>query len=205
MSSPPSGSKPEPLLIVLSGPSGVGKDSVLRGLKERVDNLHFVVTVNTREPRPDEQEGVDYHFISHAEFERMLANDELLEHAHVYNDYKGVPRGQVRSAMAAGKDVIMRLDVQGAATIRQVVPEAILIFITTADEEELFARLRSRGTDSPADIEKRIQTAREELARVEEYDYVVVNAEGKLDEAIERIVEIIRSEHQREQPRQVTL
>jgi len=135
----------------------------------------------------------------------MLEQDELLEHAHVYNDFKGVPREQVRSALASGKDVILRLDVQGAATIREVAPEAVLIFITTGDEEELFARLRSRGTDSPADLEKRIQTARDELARVDEYDYVVVNAEGKLDEAIDRIVEIIQLEHQSEKPRQVTL
>jgi guanylate kinase len=205
MTDPKPTQKQHPLLIVISGPSGVGKDSVLRGLKERMDNLHFVVTVNTREPRPDEEEGVDYLFISEEEFQRMLANGELLENAHVYNDYKGVPREQVRSAMASGKDVLMRLDVQGAATIREVASEAILIFLNTASEEELIERLRSRGTDSAEDLEKRLQTAREELARIDEYDYVVINAEGQLEEAITRIIEIISLEHQREVPRQVSL
>ncbi len=195
----------EPLLIVLSGPSGVGKDTVLRELKARMSNLHFVVTVNTRAPRPDEQEGVDYIFISKDEFERLQADGEFLEHAHVYNDFKGVPREQVRSAMASGKDVLMRLDVQGADTIRQAADEALLIFLTTSSEEELFERLRARGTDSEVDLQKRIETAHKEFSRVDEFDYVVINAENHLNEAVQRIIEIINAEHQRVHPRKVTL
>jgi len=183
----------------------VGKDSVLRELRARQKNLHFVVTVNTRAPRPDEKEGVDYHFISKEEFQSMLAAGDLLEDAHVYNDFKGVPREQVRSAIASGKDVLLRLDVQGAATIREKAPEALLIFLTTSSEEELFDRLRSRGTESEADLEKRLQTARDEFARVDEYDYVVVNAQDQLNDTVQRIIEIIRVEHQRVHPRQVTL
>ena len=205
MPSPHLGPIQKPLLIVISGPSGVGKDSVLRELRARQKNLHFVVTVNTRAPRPDEKEGVDYHFISKEEFQSMLAAGDLLEDAHVYNDFKGVPREQVRSAIASGKDVLLRLDVQGAATIREKAPEALLIFLTTSSEEELFDRLRSRGTESEADLEKRLQTARDEFARVDEYDYVVVNAQDQLNDTVQRIIEIIRVEHQRVHPRQVTL
>lgn len=194
-----------PLLIVISGPSGVGKDSVVRALKQRNPGLHFVVTVNTRPPRSDEVDGVDYIFISHQKFEEMRAGGELLEHAEVYNDHKGVPREQVRRAMASGRDVLMRLDVQGAATIREAAPEALLIFLTTASEEELVARLKARKTESAEDLEIRIATAREEFRRVGEFDYVVVNPHGHLDEAVETIMQIIRVEHHRVQPRKVEL
>jgi guanylate kinase len=203
--SPNFGPPQYPLLIVISGPSGVGKDSVVRGLAESGLRLHFVVTVNTRPPRPDETDGVDYIFISHERFQEMKEGGELLEHAQVYNDFKGVPREQVRAAMASGKDVLMRLDVQGAATIRQVAPEALLIFLTTADEEELIARLRARKTESAEDLEVRLKTARQEFKRLEEFDYVVVNREGELDEAVEAVVSIIKAEHQRVKPRRVEL
>jgi guanylate kinase len=144
VNSPSFGPIRSPLLIVISGPSGVGKDSLLGGLKARKLPFHFVVTVNTRAPRPDEVEGQDYIFISQEKFEEMKAAEELLEHAKVYNDFKGVPRSQVREAMNSDKDVIMRLDVQGAETIRKTAPEALLIFLTTSSEEELVERLRSR-------------------------------------------------------------
>ena len=194
-----------PLLNEISGKSGVEKDSVLHSLKERNPDLHFVVTVNTRPPRADETDGEDYIFISKAEFEAMQANGELLEHAKVYNDYKGVPRKQVKDAMASGKDVLMRLDVQGAATIKQQAPDALLIFITAASEEELVQRLQGRETESEADLKVRIETAREEYHRAAEFDYIVVNAHNQLEQAVDTILAIIEAEHHRVDPRQVAL
>jgi guanylate kinase len=123
----------EPLIIVISGPSGVGKDTVIQRMKERNLPLHFVVTAATRLPRPNEVNGRDYFFYSHDEFAEMIEKGELLEHAIVYNDYKGIPKDQVRDAISSGKDVIMRLDVQGAATIRRLCPDALMIFLTVQD------------------------------------------------------------------------
>lgn len=201
---PPSASeKPSPLLIVISGPSGVGKDSVLQRLKERQAPLHFVVTANTRPPRPDERPGVDYHFVSKEEFLNMVARGEMLEYAKVYNDYKGVPRAEVERALASGKDVILRLDVQGAATIRKAFPQALLIFLTANGEEDLRARLTSRQADRAEDLELRLATARQEMARLEEFDYVVPNRTGQLDQTVDVILAIIAAEHHRVRPRKV--
>jgi len=194
-----------PLLVVLSGPSGVGKDTVLTGLMKRSQNFHFVVTVNTRPKRPDEVEGVDYHFVSKERFVEMINRDELLEYAVVYGDYKGVPKQQVREALASGKDVLMRLDVQGAATVRRLVPDAVLIFITAASEEELEARLRARKTEPPDQLELRIATSRQEMKRVSEFDYVVFNREGAWEQAVEDVLAIIRAEHCRVHQRVIKL
>ncbi len=197
--------QPQPLLIVISGPSGVGKDSVVQALKGRGLPFHFVVTATTRPPRPNEVHGEDYFFVSKEEFARMIEADELIEYAIVYNDYKGIPKQQVREALASGKDVIMRLDVQGAATVRKLAPEAVLIFLTTRNEEELVARLNKRKSDSAEDLSLRIATARQELKRAAEFDYGVVNADGQLDEAVEAVIAIIRAEHHRIHPRRVSL
>lgn len=194
-----------PLLIVISGPSGAGKDSVLERLKRRAHPFHFVVTANTRARRPDEIEGQDYHFVSVSEFAEMIEKDELLEYAVVYGDYKGIPKRQVREALASGKDVIMRLDVQGAMTIRRLLPEAVLIFLLPGAEDELPDRLRGRQTESPDNLKLRLATAREELKRLPEFDYVVANPNGALDLAVEDVMNIIRAEHCRVSPRQVTL
>jgi len=199
---PPSeNEKPSPLLIVISGPSGVGKDTVLQRLKERQAPLHFVVTANTRPPRPHERPGVDYHFVSKEEFLDMVARGEMLEYAKVYNDYKGVPRAEVERALASGKDVILRLDVQGAATIRKNFPQALLIFLTPNGEPELRARLSARQTDQPEDLELRLATARKEMARLGEFDYVVPNRTGQLDQTVDVILAIITAEHHRLRPR----
>lgn len=194
-----------PLLIVISGPSGVGKDTVVQALKERGLPFHFVVTATTRPPRPGEVNGRDYFFVSKEEFARMIEANELIEYAIVYNDYKGIPKQQVRQALASGKDVIMRLDVQGAATVRRLAPEAVLIFLTTQNEEELVNRLRKRQTDSAEDLSLRIATARQELKRAAEFDYVIVNRDGALEETVETVIAIIRAEHHRVHPRRVTL
>ncbi len=197
---------PEPLLIVISGPSGVGKDTVLRLMKERGEYpFHFVVTATTRPIREGEVDGEDYFFVSHDEFAEMIENDELFEYAIVYNDYKGNSKKQVRDALASGKDVIMRLDVQGAATVKKTVPEAVLIFLTTESEEELVSRLRARKTETAEGLNLRIATARQEMKRAAEFDYVVVNRDDHLDEAVDTIQAIIHSEHHRTNPRKVSL
>lgn len=195
----------EPLLIVISGPSGVGKDTVIQRMKERKLPFHFVVTTTTRAARPDEVHGVDYYFVSHDEFAEMIDQDELLEYAIVYNDYKGIPKEQVRRALQSGKDVVMRIDVQGAATIRELSPEALLVFLTTDDEEELVSRLRERKTETPEGLKLRIATARQEMKRISEFDYVVINRDYQLDDTVDTIMAIIQAEHHRVSPRKVRL
>ncbi len=137
-----------PLLIVISGPSGAGKDSVMQRMQQRGLQFHFVTTATTRPRRSNEVHGRDYWFVTRAEFTRMIEQDELIEHALVYGDYKGVPKREVREALESGQDVVMRLDVQGAETIRRLVPEALLIFITTDSEEALISRLQERSTET---------------------------------------------------------
>lgn len=194
----------QPLLVVISGPSAVGKDSVLQRMKACGLPFHFVVTATTRPPRPEERHAVDYIFLSHDDFARMIEADELLEYAIVYNDYKGIPKAQVRDALASGHDVILRIDVQGAATIRKLSPDALLIFLIT-DEAELVRRLAERKTETPEGLNLRIATARQELKRIEEFDYVVFNRDNHLDETVKTILAIIRAEHHRVRPRKVDL
>ncbi|NOZ29057.1 MAG: guanylate kinase [Chloroflexi bacterium] len=188
---------PRPVLVVVSGPSGVGKDATLKRMKERGYPFYFVVTATTRPRRPGEVDGVDYHFVSMAEFASMIERDELLEYAIVYGDYKGIPKQHVRDALASGQDVVMRLDVQGAATIRSLVPQAVTIFLMPESEEELVARLQQRKADPPDKLKIRIATARKEMLRVHEFDYVVINREGQLDETVDQVVAIIQAEKHR--------
>ncbi len=194
-----------PLLIVISGPSGIGKDAVVGLLRRTNADMHFVITMNSRPPRKDERDGVDYFFVSREEFEKKIADGELLEHAKVYSDYKGIPKSQVWEAFASGKDVIMRLDVQGAMTIRKLCPEAVLIFLTASSCEEWIARLQARRSDSPEEIALRIKTADAEYALLKKFDYVVVNSEDHLDQTISDIQAIIKTEHLRTKPRKVKL
>jgi len=197
--------KPGPLLIVVSGPSGVGKDSVVQRMKERELPFHFVVTATTREKRESETNGRDYWFVSKDEFARMIEEDELIEYAIVYGDYKGIPKFEVREALDTGKDVVMRLDVQGAETVRKLAPEALLIFITCENEDELVRRLRSRKTESSDSLSLRIATARKELQRIEAFDYVIINRDFQLDDTVNKVRAIIEAEHLRVQHRKVNL
>ena len=197
--------EPEPLLVVISGPSGVGKDTLVERMEERGCPFYFVVTATDRPPRPEEVDGEDYFFVSTEEFERMEAENELLESAVVYGQYKGVPKQQVREAMASGHDVVMRLDVQGAATIREIVPDAVLVFLTASSEAELEQRLRDRGEDSLEQVERRIATARKEMEELPRFDYVVVNRDCELDHTVNDVLAIIRAEHCRVEQREVTL
>ncbi|OGN93345.1 MAG: guanylate kinase [Chloroflexi bacterium RBG_13_50_21] len=196
---------PEPLVIVISGPSGVGKDTVIQRMKERNLPFHFVVTAATRLPRPNEVDGRDYFFYSHDEFAEMIEKGELLEYAIVYNDYKGIPKAQVEDALSSGKDVIMRLDVQGAATIRKLCPDALMIFLTIQDEQDMVSRLQARKTETPEGLKLRIATARQEMTHVDSFDYVVINREYHLDETVDIIVSIIVAEHHRVKQRKITL
>ena len=205
MQSNPYRRKRVPLLIVISGLSGVGKDTVVDRMKARNVPFHFVVTATTRPPRPEETPGVDYFFVSVSEFAAMIEQGELLEYAFVYGDYKGVPKEQVRQAFASGHDVVMRLDVQGAATIRQLAPEAILVFLIAGSEEEMVSRLRERQSDTEEAIKLRVATARQELKRIDEFDYVVVNPHSHVDAAVDTILAIIEAEHSRVNQRRVEL
>jgi len=195
----------EPLMIVISGPSGVGKDCVVRHMEKCGLPFHFVITATTRPPREGEQDGVDYFFYSMSDFAEMIEQDKLIEYAFVYNDYKGIPKNQVRAALASGKDVVMRLDVQGAATVKKIYPNSMSIFLTTDTEEVLVNRLQSRETESDDQLKLRIATARKELSRVREFDYVVVNRDEQLDETVETIRAIIHAEHHRVEHRKISL
>ncbi|MFZ5881267.1 MAG: guanylate kinase [Chloroflexota bacterium] len=196
---------PAPLLIVISGPSGAGKDTVVQLMQARGLPFHFVVTATTRPKRPSEVNGQDYFFVSKEEFARMIEQNELIEYAIVYGDYKGIPKSQVRQALASGQDVVMRVDVQGAETVRKLAPEALLIFITTESGEELERRLRERKTETVAELALRIATARKELKRVEAFDYVVLNCDDRQEETVDTIKSIIDAEHHRVKPRKVSL
>jgi len=186
-----------PLLIVISGPSGVGKDAAAKELMNSRDTFSFVVTATSRPPRPGEVHERDYIFLSPVEFERLIAENEFLEHAIVYGEYKGVLRRQIRDAIDSNQDVIMRVDVQGAATLRRLVPNAIFIFLTAESEEVLVNRLKRRKADSAKALELRIASAQREMRRVKEFDYCVVNAEDCLNETVQVILTIIDAEHQR--------
>lgn len=189
---------PRPVLVVISGPSGVGKDATLNLMKDRADfPFYFVVTATTRPQRPNEVDGVDYHFVSVGEFAEMIEEGELLEYAVVYGDYKGIPKKHVRDALASGQDVIMRIDVQGAATIRKLVPNAITIFLIAESEGELVRRLQERKTEDADKLKMRTVTARQELKRLHEFDYVVVNHMDRQESTVEQVISIIRAEKAR--------
>ncbi|MGB9737557.1 MAG: guanylate kinase [Chloroflexus aggregans] len=199
------GKPPQPLLVVISGPSGVGKDSVLMRMRELGFPFHFVVTANSRPRRPGEIDGVDYHFVTAERFREMIDNDELLEWAEVYGQYKGIPKSEIRQAMASGRDVILRINVDGAATIKRLAPEAVFIFLAPASLDELRHRLMLRRTESPEEVERRLAMVADELAQLPNFDYVVINHADRLDEAVGQIRAIISAEKARVYPRRVIL
>lgn len=195
-----------PKVIVISGPSGVGKDTIARCLiEERPHNFYFVVTATTRPIREGEVQGVDYFFVSNDEFARMIEANELLEYAVVYNDYKGIPKQQIRDALGSGRDVIMRVDVQGAATVRKLIPNAIFVFLMTETEESLVRRLRERKSETAEGLNLRIAAARQEIKRMVEFDYCIINYEDQQKKAVEQIMSIIDAAHNRVHQEPITL
>jgi guanylate kinase len=185
------------VVVVVSGPSGVGKDAVVRRLLEQRPELSMVVTATDRAPRPGETDGVDYHFTTTKRFETMIANGELIEHAVVYGQHKGIPKSSVRDKLSSNDDVVLRLDVQGAATVRAMMPDAVLVFLCAESEAALARRLFKRGTETDAQFARRVETARDETKRVDEFDYVVVNGDGGLEQAAARLGAIIDAEKSR--------
>ena len=200
-----SGVPGQPMLIIMSGPSGVGKDAVLKRMRESGLPFHFTVTATTRPKRAMETDGVDYIFLTKREFVLRALRQEFLEQAEVYGNFYGVPRQQVRDAMSAGKDVIIKADVQGARTIRKEAPEALAIFLAPTGIEDLERRLTDRLTESPEALALRLQTAADEMKEAEEFDHVVYNPEGQLDQAVGEIVRVVEAEKQRVPPRRVDL
>ena len=199
----PLGTPVKPLLIVLSGLSGVGKDSVLNGLKKCGCSLEMIVTVTTRPRRHNEKDGVHYHFISNTRFQEMIDTRQLLEWASVYGNRYGVPREPVRQALASGKDVIVKIDVQGAATIKKTVPQAVFIFLAPPSMEDLKERLEQRKTEPSIDLELRIKAAEQEMDSLSMFDYVVVNHKDGIGRAISQIEAIITAEKCRVKPRNI--
>lgn len=197
----------EPLLVVMSGPSGVGKDAVLSSLRGRSMGRpwHFAVTATTRPRRSNEIDGVDYIFIEAEQFQQMVHRGEFLEHARVYGNWYGVPKKQAREAMEQGKDFILKVDVQGAATIKDLAPQGVFIFLVPPSIEELRNRLTLRATESSESLVVRLETAQNELEQASSFDYSVVNRDGGLDEAVTLIEAIILAEKCRVKPRRVSL
>ncbi|MBI4673333.1 MAG: guanylate kinase [Chloroflexi bacterium] len=191
-----------PLLIIVSGPSGVGKDATLKRMQARGAPFHFVVTNTTRPRRPNEVEGVDYHFMSVAEFQTKLAHGDFLEHANVYGNWYGNARSDIKAALAQGRDVIMRIDVQGAATIRQRVDGAVFIFLISTPAE-LEARLRARKTETEEALLRRLSTAAQEMQERTHFDYCLRNHDNHLDETVDDILAIIRAEKLKTHPRRI--
>jgi guanylate kinase len=192
---------PNPMLVVVSGPSGVGKSTIVAELARRRPQVVPIVTATTRPQRPDEIDGVHYHFVSTEAFEELIATDGLLEHANNHGHWYGTPVNQVRGILAAGRDAILTISPEGARNVRQLVPDALLIFVMPPSMDDLTARLMNRGSESEASLERRRRDAERWMAETGDYDQVVVNETGRPEEAADRIWEIIQAEARRDPPR----
>ena len=192
-----------PNVFVLSGPSGVGKDAILNKLRLNGAPLHFTVTATTRQIRENEKDGVDYIFLSKQTFEEMLSRGEFLEHAEVYGNFYGVPKQQIREALQMGKDVVAKIDVQGAATIKRLAPQVVMVFVVPPSMHELERRLRWRLTESEQSLNLRLETARAEMDHLPAFDYVIINEQ--LDDAVHQLSAIVAAERCRIPPRNVKL
>ncbi len=196
---------PKPLFVVLSGLSGAGKDAVLAGIRLSDLPLYISVSATTRPRRAGEKDGFDYHFVSSAKFQELIDTGQLLEWANVYGNYYGIPKEPVQKALQKGKDVIVKIDVQGAATIKKILPQAVFIFIVTQYMEELENRLKQRSTENSKDLELRLKTAVVELRQLPMFDYVVVNRPGEINQAVADIIAIVKAEKCRVAQRELTL
>lgn len=189
--------QPPPLLVTISGPSGVGKDSLMRALVERDARLERVVTATSRPPRSDEIHGVSYFFFDKEEFERLIAEAAFVEFAEVHGDYKGVMKAELARVLAEGRDPLVQVDVQGAATIRRLIPQAVTIFVKPESMEALLERRKKRGSMSAAEADRRAHDAVNELAREHEFAHVVINKTGDLSDSVEEVARIISEERSR--------
>ena len=199
-------SNKQPLVVVISGPSGVGKDVMIdRMIESGRLGFHFTITATTRAPRAGERDGINHHFLSVDDFVNLIAADDLLEWAQVYGNYYGVPKKQVRDGLAADDHVIIRVDVQGAKRLREIIPDALLIFIMPPSLEVLKMHLENRGVDTETEMTKRLAAATEEIEQASLFDFTVTNEENRLDDTVGDVEAIIESESQRIPPRIVRI
>jgi len=194
-----------PLLIILSGPSGGGKDAVLTKMKELGYPLEYITTVTTRPQRAKERDNIDYYFVSTERFREMLENKEFLEWANVYGSWYGVPKQPVKQALDKGQDIVVKVDIQGATTIKKILPQAVFIFLMPPSMEELTIRLEQRHTESSFNLALRLKTATAEIKQLSLFDYVVVNRRDEIDLAVSDIKAIITAEKCRLTPGGVAL
>ena len=183
------------ILVVVSGFSGAGKGTVMRRLLEKYDNYALSVSVTTRAPRPGEEDGREYFFLTREEFEQLIREDALIEYAQYVENYYGTPRSYVEQQLEAGKDVILEIEIQGAQKIKERNPEALLVFVTPPSVDELKNRLIGRGTETMEVIEGRLKRAAEEAKGMDQYEYLLINENDKVEECVDRLHQIIQSEH----------
>jgi guanylate kinase len=194
-----------PLFIVISGPSGAGKDAVLTRMKETGFPLEYITTLTTRPQRPGERDMIDYHFIPVEQFRKMLEDGELLESANVYGNWYGVPKQPAKQALDRGQDVIVKVDIQGATNIKKILPQAVFIFLTPPSREELTLRLEQRRTETAFDLALRLKTAEAEIKQLPLFDYIVLNQRDEIDRAVSQIKAIITAEKCRITSREIRL
>lgn len=192
-------------LYVISGPSGVGKDSIIEHMRLELPDLYYAVTATTRPRRPGEIDGVHYFFLNQDDFEAQVEAGEFLEHAIVYGNLYGVPRARVRSSLQSGKSVVVKVDVQGARSIREMVPQSISIFLAPPDMAELLRRLRGRKSDDFGEVLRRLSTATNELTAATDFDYVVFNEADRIPQTVEAISTIVQAEQMRVRQPEITL
>ncbi len=194
-------------MVIISGPSGVGKDTILEAMQRREPPFprHYVITVTTRERRPDELAGFSYHYLTKAAYDDLRQSDGLLEASEVHDHWYGTPAAQVRDALSTGQDAILKIDVQGADKVRARVPEALLIFVVPPSLEELHDRLRKRGTENEVELQRRMDNAELELARQDEFDHVVLNETDQVEATADAIEAIIAEEHRRFPDRRIVV